>query len=131
MGLLVDVWTLLIGTHRIKSKRKKWENESHVCCVCPLEYSERNGRKEEEEENPTTNGGVQNGSSVEIYYTLHTRFCTFGADLHAQPVLVNKIFASELSQKFIKTALLVGEEEGEEDKDKSSGCAVTEWVEVV
>ncbi len=28
--------------------------------------------------NPTSNGGMQNGSSVGICYTLHTRFCTFG-----------------------------------------------------
>ncbi len=41
-------------------------------------------------------------------HTLHTRFCTFGTDLHAQSVLINKISASELSQKFIKSALLVG-----------------------
>ncbi len=41
-------------------------------------------------------------------YTLHTRFCTFGADLYAQTVLINKIFAFELSWKFIKSTLLVG-----------------------
>ncbi len=41
-------------------------------------------------------------------YTLHTRFCTFGTDLYAQSVLSNKISASELSRKFIKSALLVG-----------------------
>ncbi len=40
--------------------------------------------------------------------TLHTRFCTLGADLHAQSALSNKIFASELTRKFIKSALLVG-----------------------
>ena len=54
---------------------------------------------------PTTNGGMQNGSSV---YTLHTRFCRFDADLHAQSVIIDKISASELSRKFIKSALLVG-----------------------
>ncbi len=43
-------------------------------------------------------------------YTLHTRFCTFGADLYAQSVLSNKISASELSRKFIESALLVGVE---------------------
>ncbi len=42
-------------------------------------------------------------------YTLHiTRFCMFDADLYAQSVFINKISASELSQKFIKIALLVG-----------------------
>ncbi len=37
-----------------------------------------------------------------------TYFRTFGADLYAQSVIINKISASELSQKFIKSALLVG-----------------------
>ncbi len=41
-------------------------------------------------------------------YTLHARFCTFGADLHAQSVLGNKISASELRRKFIKSVLLAG-----------------------
>ena len=31
-----------------------------------------------------------------------------GADLHARPVLNNKISASEISRKFLKSALLVG-----------------------
>ncbi len=53
---------------------------------------------------PTTNGGMQNGSSVGIY----THFCTFGSDLHALSVLTNKISASEPSREFIKSALLVG-----------------------
>ncbi len=39
---------------------------------------------------------------------LRTHFCTFGADLYAQLVLSNKVFAPELSQKFIKSGLLVG-----------------------
>ncbi len=41
-------------------------------------------------------------------YTVHTRFCTFGADLYAQSELISKISASELSQKFIKSELSVG-----------------------
>ncbi len=41
-------------------------------------------------------------------HTLHTRFCTFGTDLHAPSVLSNKTSASELSRKLIKSALLVG-----------------------
>ncbi len=41
-------------------------------------------------------------------YALHTYFCTFGADLCAQSVLINKISASELRRKLIKSALLVG-----------------------
>ncbi len=42
-------------------------------------------------------------------HTLHTRFCTFGADLHAQSVIINKVSALELGQKFTKSALLVGQ----------------------
>ncbi len=34
-------------------------------------------------------------------HTLHTRFCTFGTDLYARSVIINKISASELSWKFI------------------------------
>ncbi len=34
--------------------------------------------------------------------------CTFGADLYAQSMLISKLSASELSRKFIKSALLVG-----------------------
>ncbi len=40
-------------------------------------------------------------------YKSHERFCTSGTDLHAQSVLVNKISASELRRKFIKSALLL------------------------
>ena len=43
-----------------------------------------------------------------IAYILHTRFCTSGADLCAQSVLINKMSASELSRKLTKGALLVG-----------------------
>ena len=35
-------------------------------------------------------------------------FAHFGANLYAQSVFINKISASELSRKFIKSALLVG-----------------------
>ena len=59
---------------------------------------------------PTTNGGMQNGSSVGICtHRVHV-FCTFGSDLHAQSVLIDEISASELSRKFIKSELLVGYE---------------------
>ncbi len=43
-------------------------------------------------------------------YTLRTRFfARFGADLYAQSVIINRISASELSWKFIESALLVGQ----------------------
>ena len=57
---------------------------------------------------PTTNGGMQKGKLSRNTYALHTRFRTFGDDLRAQSVLIDKISASELSRKFIKSALLVG-----------------------
>ncbi len=57
---------------------------------------------------PTTNSGVQKRKLGWNMYTLHTRFGTFGSDLHAQSALTNKISASELSRKFIKSAVLVG-----------------------
>ncbi len=51
---------------------------------------------------------MQNESSVEICtHCIHT-FCTFGTNLCAQLALINTIFASELSRKFIKGPLLVG-----------------------
>ncbi len=39
---------------------------------------------------------------------LSWNFCTFGTDLHAQLVLIDKVYASELSRKFIKKVMLVG-----------------------
>ena len=50
-------------------------------------------------------------------YTLHTHYCTFGADLQAQSVLSNKISASEVSRNFIKSALLVWVDAGSLKKD--------------
>ncbi len=57
---------------------------------------------------PNRKGCMQNGISVEIYARCMHIFFTFGSDLDAQSVLSNKIFASELTRKFIKGALLVG-----------------------
>ncbi len=46
---------------------------------------------------------------AQLEYASHTHFCTFGTDLYAQSVLIDKISASEFSRKFItKSALLVG-----------------------
>ncbi len=44
-----------------------------------------------------------------LVYThcMYVSFSTFGVDLHAQSVLINKIYASELSRKFFKRALLL------------------------
>ena len=44
----------------------------------------------------------------EYVHVAHTFFARLGTDLCAQSVLNNKISASELSGKFIKSTLLVG-----------------------
>ena len=41
-------------------------------------------------------------------YRWHTCFCKFGADLHAQSVLIDKMSAPELSREFTKSAFVVG-----------------------
>ncbi len=41
---------------------------------------------------PTTNGGMQKWKLSRNMYTLHTRFRTFGIDLHAQSVLIKQNF---------------------------------------
>ena len=41
---------------------------------------------------------------LEYVRVAYTFFCTFGADVYAQSALINKISASELSRKFIKSA---------------------------
>ena len=51
---------------------------------------------------------MQDGGSVGICTRCTQVSARCGTDLHAQSVLVNKISASELSRKFIKSALLVG-----------------------
>ncbi len=55
---------------------------------------------------------MQNGSSVGIHThgIEYTFFFTFGADLYVQSVLSNKISASQLSRKSIKSEWLVGAE---------------------
>ena len=58
---------------------------------------------------PTTNGGMQNGLSIGICTHCTHIFCTFGADLRDESWIINKLFSSELSRKFIKSPLLVGE----------------------
>ncbi len=51
---------------------------------------------------------MQNGSSVGICTRCIHVFARLAPDLYAQSVLIHKISASELSRKFIKSALLVG-----------------------
>ncbi len=50
----------------------------------------------------------KNGSSVGIRTRCIRVFCTFGTDLYAPSVLINKVSASQLSRKFIKVELLAG-----------------------
>ena len=47
---------------------------------------------------------------AQLEYVLHiaNTFCTFGADMYSQLALISKISALELSHKFIKGLLLVG-----------------------
>ena len=61
---------------------------------------------------------------------MNTRFCTgtFGANLCAQSMLINKISASEFSRKFIKSALLVGD--GITANIKDAGSSITKKKDV-
>ena len=53
-------------------------------------------------------GGMQSGSSVGTRTRRIHSFARSDADLYAQSVIINEIFASELTRKFIKRALSVG-----------------------
>ncbi len=53
---------------------------------------------------PTTNGGMQMEAHLE---SIHIAY-TFGSDSYVQSMLINKIYALELSRTFIKGTLLVG-----------------------
>ena len=58
---------------------------------------------------PTTNGGMQNGSSVGIHARCKQVFaCLAPICVHGRCLLTN-ISASELSRNFLKSALLVGQ----------------------
>ncbi len=59
--------------------------------------------------NPTSNGGMQNGSSVGLCAHCIRVFARSASILHAQSVLSNAISASELRRKFTKSPLLVGQ----------------------
>ncbi len=59
---------------------------------------------------------------------MYTFFCTFGSKSYAQSVLINIFSASELSRRFVKSALLVGSTEKERKgvkKEKQSGIIIT------
>ncbi len=55
-------------------------------------------------------------------------FARFGADLHAQPVFGNKITASELRRKSVKSALLVGKEQAVLWAASPANTAITDLV---
>ncbi len=57
---------------------------------------------------PTSNGDMQNGSSVRICTCFVHVFARLALDLYTHSAISNKISASELTRKFIKSALLVG-----------------------
>ncbi len=76
---------------------------------------------------PTTNGGgMQTGSSDGIRAHVARRSLHVACRLcNAQLVLSNKISASELGKKSIKSALLVGKSE---EKNGATGCPVGNGV---
>ena len=49
---------------------------------------------QQQQQNPTSNGGKQNWKLSWNMYTMHTRFCTFGADLYAQSMIIKKNFCT-------------------------------------
>ncbi len=79
-----------------------------AACVCERER-ERRRERERERDGPNHQRWYAKWKLSRNMYALHARFCTFDADLHAQSALRNKISASDLSRKFIESALLVGE----------------------
>ena len=89
----------------------------HICCIVHVPHHHHLAKKKNQKHCssvsaylPTSNGGVQNGSSVGICSRcVHGFFCTFGIRFaRSVGALINKISASELSQKFIKSTLLDG-----------------------
>ncbi len=79
-----------------------------ISCLAKLKDLWQRPGTRDAREDPTTNGGMQNGSSVGICTRCVHVFARLGADVYAQSVLINKVSASELSRKFIKVASLVG-----------------------
>ena len=75
-------------------------------CMEEEQYNRRCPRKRESF--PTTNGGMQNGSSVEICARCIHVFAHLAPIYMLSRCLLTKISASELSRKFIKSALLAG-----------------------
>ena len=69
---------------------------------------------------PTTNAGMQNGSSVGICTCCIHIFARLASTCMLSPVRINKISASELSRKFIKGALLVGYKHKRKKKPKQA-----------
>ncbi len=69
----------------IEGREKKERKAEFGLLAFPLPLSLRRLR-------PTSNGGVQKWKLGRNTYTLHTRLCTFGADLRAQSVLGSKNF---------------------------------------
>ena len=74
-----------------------------------LHFLQRNNRAALQQESPTTNTLVcKIGAQSEYVHVAYTFYAHLAPDLYAQSVVSNKISASELSRKFIKSALLVG-----------------------
>ncbi len=71
---------------------------------------------------PTINGGVQNGTPVGTCTSRTHIFARLAPTCNAPSVLLDKFFASELGQKFIKSAHVgwLGGRKREEDGQHSS-----------
>ena len=80
----------------------------HLCESSKKDGERRRGRKALPHPSPNHQRWYAKWKLSRNMYTLHTRFHTFGTDLYSRSVIINEISASELSWKFIKSALLVG-----------------------
>ncbi len=98
---------------RCPSKIGFFSSSFFFCCCCPASVvwvPFGGGFHSHISTQPST---VVYKMEAQLEYILHCThyihvFCTFGTDLYAQSVLINKISASELSRKFIESALLAG-----------------------
>ena len=66
---------------------------------------------------------------AQLEYVVHvacTFFARLASDLYARSVLIDKILASELCQKFIKSALLVGSENWKREEEERTKTFIQE-----
>ncbi len=114
-------------------KRSGFFSPGRPCCSFSSSLLEASGRKgilhpcDTHAQPPTVACKME--AQSEYVHVAHTFFCIFGADLHAQLVLINKISASELRRKSIKSALLVGQEVHRQKKSlRKRTCHIFEII---